>query len=213
MVEAAGYVPVALSAEDYIELLPATWRAVNAYGIRIGHRTYDSDELGPLRRQPSGIAEKRNLWEVHHDPYDVSRVWVRNHHDGGWIAVVWKHLKRAPIPFGDLAWDHVRARMPKGSSEEEIADAVQALLVKASRGPTDKAESKLSRRDRSVAARTKTTARPDRRPPGPAAPVPEPDQAGHRTGPAEEGAEDPAPIAKVIPLGIFDAREEAKTWW
>jgi hypothetical protein len=28
LVEAAGYVPVALSAEDYIELLPATWRAM-----------------------------------------------------------------------------------------------------------------------------------------------------------------------------------------
>ena len=27
LVEAAGYVPVALSAEDYVELLPATWRA------------------------------------------------------------------------------------------------------------------------------------------------------------------------------------------
>ena len=35
LVEAAGYVPVALGPDDYIELLPAAWRAVNAYGIRL----------------------------------------------------------------------------------------------------------------------------------------------------------------------------------
>jgi putative transposase len=31
LVEAAGYVPVALSAADYVELLPARWQAINAY--------------------------------------------------------------------------------------------------------------------------------------------------------------------------------------
>ena len=58
LVEAAGYVPVALSAEDYIELLPAPWQAINAYGIKINHRIYDSAELNPLRRQPSGVREE-----------------------------------------------------------------------------------------------------------------------------------------------------------
>ena len=52
LVETAGYVPVALSAEDYIELLPATWRAINAYGVKISYRTYDDEALNPLR--PSG---------------------------------------------------------------------------------------------------------------------------------------------------------------
>ena len=35
LVEAAGYVPVALGPDDYIELLPVSWRAVNAYGIKL----------------------------------------------------------------------------------------------------------------------------------------------------------------------------------
>ncbi len=35
LVAAAGYLPVPLSGEDYLEPLPATWRAVNDYGIRI----------------------------------------------------------------------------------------------------------------------------------------------------------------------------------
>ena len=55
LAETSGYVPVALSAGDYIELLPATWRAINAYGVKISYpRTYDDEELNPLRLQRSG---------------------------------------------------------------------------------------------------------------------------------------------------------------
>src|SRR5260370_5228609 len=82
LVETAGYVPVALSADDYIELLPATWRAINAYGVKINYRTYDDDALGPLRLQRSGVTDRKDLWEIHYDPYDVSRVWVRDHWRG-----------------------------------------------------------------------------------------------------------------------------------
>ncbi|MFC8016158.1 Mu transposase C-terminal domain-containing protein [Streptomyces cinereoruber] len=74
LVEACGYVPVALDGDDYIELLPAEWRAVNDYGIKIKNRTYNSAELGPMRRQNSGVTAKRGLWEIHRDPYDVSRI-------------------------------------------------------------------------------------------------------------------------------------------
>ncbi|MEV7711156.1 hypothetical protein [Streptomyces sp. NPDC088270] len=55
LVEACGYVPVVLSGEDYIELLPAAWRAVNSYGIRIDNRTHDAPERGPMRRRDSGV--------------------------------------------------------------------------------------------------------------------------------------------------------------
>jgi transposase InsO family protein len=106
LIEAAGYVPVALSGDDYIELLPAQWRKVNAYGIKVARRSYDSEELNPLRLQPSGIREHRDRWEVRHDPYDVSKIHVRG--PDGWITVFWKHLDRAPLPFGELAWDHAR---------------------------------------------------------------------------------------------------------
>ena len=102
LVQAAGYVPVALSAGDYIELLPAAWRAINAYGVKISHRVYDSEELNPFRGQRSGVAAKQNLWEIHCDPYDVSRIWVRNHWDGGWITVFWKHL--SPPPRRSVNW-------------------------------------------------------------------------------------------------------------
>jgi putative transposase len=65
LIETAGYVPVPLSAGDYTELLPAIWRAVNAYGIKINHRTYDAEELNPIRQQKSGVTARKGLWEVH----------------------------------------------------------------------------------------------------------------------------------------------------
>ncbi|KND32794.1 integrase [Streptomyces acidiscabies] len=195
LVEACGYVPVALSAEDYVELLPSTWRAVNDYGIRIKRRTYDAPGL--IRRQHSGVAEKKGLWEVHHDPYDISRIWVRNHHgDGEWIEATWKHLRHTPVPFGELAWDHAAQGLPEGT-EAEIAEAAADLLTRAHAGPepagTGKPK-KRTRREKQVAARTKATP-----------PVPTPAPATESDPAPEPGAvEEEVPLAKVIPLGLFD---------
>ena len=209
LVEAAGYVPVALSAQDYIELLPARWQAINAYGIRIKYRTYDDEALNPLRRQRSGIKEKKDLWEVHHDPYDVSRVWVRNHLDGGWITAFWKHLRRVPMPFGELAWNHVRRGLPKGT-EEQVADAVRSLLERAHAGPPD-AGSKTSKRDRRVAARTRATS-PASAHSDPPPRTPELDQPASPDTNAMPDEQDP-PLAKVIPLPLFDPIAEAHKRW
>jgi len=100
LTETAGYVPLALSPDDYVELLPATWRAVNAYGIKISRRVYDGAELNALRMQHSGVTARKGLWEIHYDPYDISRVWVRDHWNGGWITVFWTQLHRVTAPFG-----------------------------------------------------------------------------------------------------------------
>ena len=156
LVEITGYVAVPLSQEDYIELLPATWRVINSYGIKINHRRYDCKALNPYRRQHSGVTAKKGLWEVHRDPYDVSRIWVRNHHDGGWILAPWTYLKGRPAPFGEQAWDHARQVLARRgadpATETEIAQAVEALLGKAERGP---AGVKPSKQDKRVAGRTR----------------------------------------------------------
>ncbi|WP_411146570.1 Mu transposase C-terminal domain-containing protein [Streptomyces sp. x-80] len=205
LVEASGYVPVALGGQDYIELLPGAWRAVNAYGIRINNRTYDAPELGPMRRRNSGVTAKRGLWEVHRDPYDVSRVWVRNHRgDGEWVQATWKYLNRAPVPFGDLAWDHVSHQLPK-ATEEELAEAVAALMTRAHAGPDRQApkkgrKSKQAKDDRRVAARTKATAPPTEAAPSPLEPENEPSP--------EVPEEDEEALAEVIPLGLFDPLED-----
>jgi transposase InsO family protein len=203
LVETAGYVSVALGPDDYIELLPASWRAVNAYGIKLSRRSYDSEQLNPLRLQPSGVREKKNLWEVRHDPYDVSRVHVRGPH--GWITVFWKHLDRAPVPFGELAWDHARRSLGREATEEQIAEAVAALLRRANAGPQDEEKPKMSKRDRRIAARTRAVAAPGGKQDQP--------ESGGPTQPATEQAEEDAPLAKVIPMPIFDPFAEADKRW
>ncbi|MEU5305051.1 integrase [Streptomyces noursei] len=166
LLQSCGYVPVPLDGEDYVELLPERWQAINSYGIRIKHRTYDDGELGPLRRQHSGVREKKGLWEIHHEPYDISRIWVRDRQRNRWITVFWKHLHRVGVPFRELAWDHAREQVP-GGTEEQIADAAAALLRRAYEGPALK-QGPSAKRSRRVAARTRATAltgRPPIRPP------------------------------------------------
>lgn len=209
LVETAGYVAVALGPDDYVELLPAEWRAVNAYGIKLNRRTYDREDggLDQLRLVPSGIKERRNLWEIRHDPYDISRIHVRG--PDGWITAFWKHLNRVPMPFGELAWDHARRNLGRGASEEEIADAVAALLRHAGKGPGQDGKPALSKRDRRVAARTKASAPKETQPARPAPPETGPRQPDT----TEEQAEESDPLAKVIPMPIFDPFAEADKPW
>jgi putative transposase len=215
LLEVTGYVPVPLAGDDYIELLPATWRVLNAYGIKINRRTYDCAALNPYRGQSSGVAAQKGRWEIHYDPYDVTRVWVRNHHDGGWITVAWTHLRNTPTPFGEAAWSQAREILSRRGSdpvtETEIADAVEALLDKAEHGPNPTPASSptprptKTRRDRRVAARTRATTEPTW--PRPVEAEPEP------SGEVPDGRAEQDELAAVIPLAIFDAQEEAKNWW
>ena len=176
LIDVAGYVPVPLSPDDYIELLPAAWRVINSYGVKIGLRTYDSGELNPYRRQHSGIEAQNGRWEARYDPYDISRIWIRNHHHGGWLSATWKHLRTAPVPFGEQAWNHARqlldARGSDPATEAEIAAAAADLLDRAGKGPGSgssgqaspqqekTAELTRSARSRRVRGRTAATAAP-----------------------------------------------------
>jgi putative transposase len=210
LVETAGYVPVPLAASDYVELLPVTWRKINAYGVKIGNRTYDCKALTPCRRQHSGVNAKKGSWEVRFDPHDITRVWVRDHlGDGGWILAPWTHLRTAPAPFGEQAWEHARKMLARRGqdpvTEGDIARAAAALLDRAEQGPAKGPE---ERRDRKATARARAASAA-----GPSVPEEEtPQPAGP---PAWDDSEEDGdgPLADVIPLGIFDAREEAKKWW
>ncbi|WP_063047729.1 Mu transposase C-terminal domain-containing protein [Nocardia pseudovaccinii] len=198
LVAAAGYLPITLSGTDYLELLPVKWRQINDYGIRIDNRVYDSPELGRYRRQPSGLAVKRGLWEVHYDPYDLSRVFVRNHHDGGWITVAWTHLPMVAAPFADFTWRHARrlvAESGRDVTETEIARALDDLLTRAEHGP-DTTSHKIAARTRAAtSAHRKTT-------PESATEIEEP--AAQRQPKSE--------TAEVVAFGVFDADAEAERW-
>jgi transposase InsO family protein len=204
LVAAAGYLPLTLSGEDYLELLPIEWRQINAYGIRIDYRTYDCVELGPWRLQHSGVTARRGLWEVHYDPYDATHVFVRT--PDGWVTVPWTHLPMVAAPFAEFTWRHARTlAAEKGlddTNETEVARVLDDLLSRAQAGPV----SKLSDR---IAARTRVAAAAHRPPP--------------REDPSDDGAmaaepgkpvdgDDDGPLATVIPFGIFDADAEAERW-
>jgi hypothetical protein len=113
-------------------------------------------------------------------------------------------LDRAPVPFGELAWDHARRSLGRDATDEQIADAVAALLRRANAGPDQQGKPKMSKRDRRVAARTKAAA------PAGSQDQPEPASPG---GQAPEPADEDAPLAKVIPMKIFDPFAEADKRW
>ncbi|MGO4459900.1 Mu transposase C-terminal domain-containing protein [Streptomyces sp. M-16] len=191
LVARTGYLPMPLSGEDYLELLPVVWRSVNDYGIRIDHRTYNCAELNPLRRRPSGVDDKGGLWEVHYDPYDLSQVWVRDTRTGRWITAPWTHRHLVTAPFADFTWRRAREllalRGRDDTDQATVADAVERLLTRAEAGP-----------DRRVAARTRAALEPAR--PVPALPPAPPDEPDVE----DENVMQNAP-SNVIPFGIFDA--------
>jgi putative transposase len=202
----AGYMPVPLTAEDYISLHPSQPRTINSYGVKIDHRVYDSDELNPYRGQPSGVKELKDRWAVHYDPYDVTRVWIHNHHDGGWITAYWRQLHSTPQPFGDAAWQYARRvvaeRGINGPDEDTITAAVDDLLDRVAPPPEAK-KRKKSAKARRIAARTKATNQSQA-----AAPTLVPTNPTKYLEPESDDQ-----IADVIPLPVFDPDKEAESWW
>ena len=125
----------------------------------------------------------------------------------GWVTAPWMHLDRAPLPFGELAGDDARRSLGREATEEQIADAVAALLRRANAGPGE-GKPKMSKRDRRVAARTKAAALAgDQDRPRAARP------RGNGTAGPDEGESGDEPLAKVIPMKIFDPFTEADKRW
>lgn len=141
-----GYLPIPLTREDYLRLLPAAWVGVSEQGIRLHNRTYDHSSrdpekgLNPFRRTPSDLRGKRKgRWEVRYSPNDLSRVWLRNHTANEWVEAIWVHSHVVGAPFTQFLWDiAVSQHLERGgrvSEEEAIAHALEELLERAERGP------------------------------------------------------------------------------
>ncbi|MDT3728245.1 Mu transposase C-terminal domain-containing protein [Streptomyces sp. DSM 41972] len=196
LVAACGYLPLVLRGEDYLELLPVAWRAVNDYGIQISYRTYDSPDLGPYRREHSGITAKRGLWEVHYDPYDLSQVFVRT--PGGWVTAPWTQWPLVNAPFADFTWQHARRLAAEAglddTNETAVARVLDGLLTRAEHGPDT--------RSAKVSARTRTAL-------GIPAPAAASEADDNTASEPETEVQPPAPVAE---FGIFDAHAEAERW-
>ncbi|MBY8844581.1 transposase [Streptomyces sp. SP2-10] len=148
-----GYVPVPLASDDFVELLPVRWQAITDTGIRFDYRTYDGECLNGHRGEDSGVQSKGGLWEVHYNPYDPVRIWVRL--PEGFREVSWIHATSVSLPFTHHVWEHIcRTITPAGSREEheaELALALDNFLKRAS------GKAKLSASERRVVAKSRAS--------------------------------------------------------
>ena len=58
-------------------------------------------------------------------------VWIRNHHQGGWITAPWVHRNLVGQPFGAAIYEHVRAQADRtgmGVRDDYIARRIAELL-------------------------------------------------------------------------------------
>ncbi|MGC0344392.1 transposase InsO family protein [Streptomyces sp. SLBN-8D4] len=141
-----GYLPIPLTRDDYLRLLPTAWVGVNDQGIRFKNRTYDNPErdpekgLNPFRNTRSGLRGKREgRWELRYTPNDLSRVWLRDPDRNQWVEATWVHQHLVGQPFTQFLWDIAASQhLERGGriiDEDAIAQALNELLERAARGP------------------------------------------------------------------------------
>jgi Mu transposase, C-terminal len=194
----SGYVPLPLTGDDYIELLPAVFRTVNDYGLTIDNRTYDCKALNPYRRLDSGLRGGNKQWEVHYDPYDITMVWLRDHRSDEWITVPWVYRSLAGQPFGLALWDHTRRVTTERSgprpAEADVARNVADLLKRASGQNLSVDEARAVAVDANRPAHPKARASED--------PVPELEPDRHLEQPDPGIAADPSAYEVFDPDGM-----------
>lgn len=221
MLTVTGYIPAPLGHDDFTELLPWAHRKIGSEGVKLHRRMYDAAALDGFRHAKS--SRRDGFWEVRYDPYDVTKVFVRL--PEGFAVVPWRRLSGAPTPFGHDVWrtaqEVLRERGITHPSEQELHEAADALLDRARDTSTTKHAARRAKRVRAkdaAARQARATHHPTPEASEPVAGPPEgttdvtteeqarpaePDEAG-------EGAQD---LAKVVPLPVYNAAEEAKSWW
>ncbi|MEU0956138.1 integrase [Streptomyces niveus] len=141
-VQVAGYLPVPLSREDYLRLLPTAWVGVSDEGITFMNRVYENtgNELGPYRRRSSGLGGKRRGgWELRYNPYAPEHVWLHDHETDTWVQATFRHQKLINAPWTQYLWDIATTEhLQRGGRKDDdwaIAQALAELLAQARSGP------------------------------------------------------------------------------
>lgn len=165
--EFTGHFMIPLGEEDYIAMMPRVMRTVQADGILIDYRKYNSPHLAPMRLQRD---ENDNSIEVavHYDRNDPSQVWVRSSVDGEWITCGWdeeaglhrpnerqmlakaKHVAKSTKRFNNEGAHDLALRMRKSAAANERTRREQdSADAKAAARKAQRAQVPLtSRRDR-----------------------------------------------------------------
>ncbi|WP_105035166.1 Mu transposase C-terminal domain-containing protein [Cryobacterium aureum] len=125
MFDLTGYVPIPLTADDYISLMPIEFRTIQADGIALGRRRYDSPLLHPYRLMESGDASRSGKWAVRYDPYNPGAVWIMDQDSGEWIECRWMNGDAFKKPFSR----HIRSEAKRIVEDMGMAGDQSALRL------------------------------------------------------------------------------------
>jgi hypothetical protein len=139
-VASSGYVPLRLSAEDRLRLLPTAWVQVTDKGIRLNNRTYDNRALNGYRNARSGWPGKGQRWPVRYHPHQPEKVWLEDFRNGTWAEAEFVYQRLIGDAWSEHVWDQATAaHLDKGGhtrDEAAVARLVRSLLERAGRGPS-----------------------------------------------------------------------------
>lgn len=142
----APQIPVTLTREDYIALLPLDWRTIQPYGINFHNLHYDNPALHEYRGVPSGLPAPANgRWEIRYDPYRLQSIHVRDHRRGVWIEAEWTMARQLAGPFSLDVLAAAKKALDRRSGSIPGAD----LLAEVNRimtAPSGRAEARAARR-------------------------------------------------------------------
>lgn len=145
----APHVPVQLSRDDYIALLPLAWRSIQPYGVNFGGLTYDADELHPMRGRKSGVGgEARGRWEVRYDPYNLRQLWVRDHVGAHWITATWSLAPHVTQPFSHEVLRAAQRALADTGTASSIDVLEQINRIQTQRAPLSRPKASRPRRAR-----------------------------------------------------------------
>lgn len=147
-------IPMALTREDYIDILPVEMRTIQNDGIQLGYGKYDSPRLTRLRRLPSLEGRTSRSWSVRWDPYDAQSVWVRDPESDEWIECGLQNGARAEQPFAvRIRRESKRIAQERGFLQDGEARRLTETIVAAGTRLSKEREAEEQRRAFALAER------------------------------------------------------------
>ena len=137
-----------------IDFLPVMRRTLQRDGITIDHITYFSNSLRPwiqLRDQPTPLLVRR-------DPRDLSRIFVLDTKNNGYLEVPYRMLSRPSITL----WEHKLARKRLREQQRTIVDEASLFAAIDEMREIERKSETLTRTARRNRTRRKTdSVKPD----------------------------------------------------
>lgn len=150
-----------------IDFLPVVRRTVRRDGVVIDHIHYFSDPLKPWIERDG--PPRRVL--IRRDPRDLSRIYIHDTDDGGYLEVGYRELARPPVSL----WEHRLARSRlRRQHQSEVDEGMLFAAIQEMREIETRAQAttRTSRRNQARRLGLRVIAEPGARPIGQASPWP-----------------------------------------